>query len=872
MPGGMRKARNYDIAETNICGLGTPLEKAIREASAGHEDAWKKIEPQKCGIFIWRIEKFLVVPWPKNKYGKFFNGDSYIVLHTYKSKGGRGAVAWDVHFWIGSESTQDEYGTAAYKTVELDDYLGGAATQYRETEQQMSRKFRALFSNRITILEGGIESGFNRIEDDAYPKRLLHVKGGMNTVVKSVPISWESLNSGDSFILDTGSPVKDADGKVKEGMTDGNLLLVFHGSSASPMEKVKASGLAQAIDDERGGKPERETYHDGQSYAELEPFWKALGGGPPRGQSIKTAEEGGSDDSVKKGEKRLLQVSDASGKISMKLIASGDSLNRNAVHSDDVFILDDGYEVMVWVGKGASSKERKEALNFAQQYLNDYGEPSDKVISRMLEGGDNEQFEAAFEVGVMSEARPGDGVKFSGDIDKIRGLQKTKAASATVSATYKGSGGPGVAIDFDALYRQPCADPAEWRGRSKPESSYSKEMQEKSLGAYNAESGWVASLSEEQRKARQRRIQSLEQKYIEEGKDAGATHFGGTDILVSAGTEGSLQPAHGFDPVKDAEGLRAAMKGLGTRKNPMVEILTGKTLGQRIEIRKAYEEHIGRDLFRDIESEWQLGGNFERILKVLIRDPYERDANFLYKALRALRPDTGLVLEILCTQESSEIDRIAKAYSIQFQRNLVEDLEREYTSALTGLGDTGKLLIALASGKRPPNGPVDAARAKADAEALYVAGEKKMLGCDEDKFIEILSERSYNHIVAVADAYPQFPKRKTPLIKSIRKKTGGSLRVALKTILAVSSDPTAYYAERLKKALDGQLVGTHDTSLIRIIVSRAEIDLSTIEAIFASTYGEALQDKLAADTSKHYMRTLLAIVNGNKDDLNSSTA
>lgn len=77
------------------------------------------------------------------------------------------------------------------------------------------------------------------------------------------------------------------------------LLLVFHGKSASPMEKVKASGMAQAIDDERGGKPERETFHDGQSDAELQVWWENLGDKPGPGQSIKTAEEGGNDDDIK---------------------------------------------------------------------------------------------------------------------------------------------------------------------------------------------------------------------------------------------------------------------------------------------------------------------------------------------------------------------------------------------------------------------------------------------------------------------------------------------------------------------------------------------------------------------------------------------
>jgi gelsolin len=320
----MQKQKEYNLADSNIAGLGSDLDKKCREAAARTEKAWTDAG-KKVGMQIWRIEKFQVVSWPKEQYGSFYSGDSYICLNTYKEQG-KEALKWDVHFWLGKFTSQDEAGTAAYKTVELDDLLGGAPVQHREVQGCESDLFLKYFNNQIKIMEGGVDSGFKHVEPEKYVPRLMHLKGKRKIRVTQVPMEKASMNSGDVFILDAGL-----------------VCWQFNGAKAGPGEKMKGAQLCRAIGDERKGKVAINVLEEGDKNPE---FWKLLGGFG----AIKSAEEGGNDADAEKPDasvKKLFQLSDASGTMTFKEVACGSKVKKNLLDPNDVFILDTGAELFV---------------------------------------------------------------------------------------------------------------------------------------------------------------------------------------------------------------------------------------------------------------------------------------------------------------------------------------------------------------------------------------------------------------------------------------------------------------------------------------------------------------------------------------------
>ena len=71
--------------DSNLAMLGSIYEKALRLQRAEGEPQWKTIKKEP-GLYIWRIEKFNVIPWPKDEYGTFYQGDTFIVLSITKDE------------------------------------------------------------------------------------------------------------------------------------------------------------------------------------------------------------------------------------------------------------------------------------------------------------------------------------------------------------------------------------------------------------------------------------------------------------------------------------------------------------------------------------------------------------------------------------------------------------------------------------------------------------------------------------------------------------------------------------------------------------------------------------------------------------------
>ncbi|XP_063703384.1 gelsolin-like [Culicoides brevitarsis] len=331
------------------------------------------------GLEIWRIENFQPVPYPSKDYGKFYSGDSYIVLNTKIDD--KGKPSWDIHFWLGLETSQDEAGSAAIYTVQLDDQLGGEPVQHREVENHESQLFLSYFKNGLRYEAGGVASGFKKVETNAAgAKRLFQVKGKKNIRVRQVNLSVSAMNKGDCFILDNGREI-----------------YVWVGKDSKRIEKLKAISAANQIrDQDHAGRANVIIVDEFSPEIDQIHFFEALGSGSYNSVPDSSTSEDDADFEQSEARRVMLyKISDSAGDLKIDTI-SEKPLRQEMLKSDDCFILDTGSSIYVWVGKKATKQEKEKSMQHAQMFLSTKKYPSWTEIHRTVEGAETAPFKQYF--------------------------------------------------------------------------------------------------------------------------------------------------------------------------------------------------------------------------------------------------------------------------------------------------------------------------------------------------------------------------------------------------------------------------------------------------------------------------------------------
>jgi annexin A7/11 len=296
----------------------------------------------------------------------------------------------------------------------------------------------------------------------------------------------------------------------------------------------------------------------------------------------------------------------------------------------------------------------------------------------------------------------------------------------------------------------------------------------------------------------------------------------------------------------DAEVLRKAMEGFGTDEATLIKVIANRTGRQRQQIKAQYKATYGRDLVEDIKKECH--GKLEEAFIALFKDPVEYDADALREGMKGLGTNEDTLIEIIASRPPAHLVAVKNCYNQKFKRDLEADIKKETHGTLE------HILITLLQGKRSVNTQPNQASCAAIAEEIFKAGEGK-LGTDESVFNKYFGALSPYELCCVAQQYHKITGH--TILDAIEKEFHGDSKKAFKAIVYATLSPSEYFATRVHDAIKG--AGTKDHLLMRVLITRDEIDMPQIKQYYKQLYGKDMVDAIKSDISGDYQKLMVEL-------------
>uniref|UniRef100_UPI0037E8573A annexin A1-like n=1 Tax=Semicossyphus pulcher TaxID=241346 RepID=UPI0037E8573A len=309
---------------------------------------------------------------------------------------------------------------------------------------------------------------------------------------------------------------------------------------------------------------------------------------------------------------------------------------------------------------------------------------------------------------------------------------------------------------------------------------------------------------------------------------------------------GTVAEYPNFSASSDASVLQAAIEDHNVDEDVIISVLVKRNNEQRQKIKVVYEASTGERLEEALES--ALRRDLEDVTLALIMTPARFDAYELRQATKGLGTDEDVLVEILATRTNEEIEEIKRVFKEEYETEL-EEVIRDETS-----GDFTTALLAMLKAQKDESDEIDMDLVQKDTVTLFEAAEHPE-GLNVASFIDILTSRS---AIQLSKTFQQYALASDiTLPKALNMELDGDIEDCLLDIVKCAWNTPAFFAEKLHLAMKGH--GTCEQSLIRVLVSRSEVDLKKIVEEYRAMYNVSLQEDIMEDTEGHYQSVLLGL-------------
>ena len=289
--------------------------------------------------------------------------------------------------------------------------------------------------------------------------------------------------------------------------------------------------------------------------------------------------------------------------------------------------------------------------------------------------------------------------------------------------------------------------------------------------------------------------------------------------------------------------LNSALEGKN-KEDTVFSVIQNTNLDRRLQICNYFAETYGKSLYSELKS--KLTGHFKGIAIHLFLHPITFVAKMLKKGLKGFSADETVVLEALTSHNQEELRQIEEAFKAETGKDLSKEIEKNFSGVMK------KNLINLLNVPRGVNHNPDNQKCEKLANLLIDVGEPNWAG-DENIFKEVFIQSSPEELVMIGRFY--LKRSGNNMLDVIDQKVSGKNKTLLREVLFNNIIPQELYAEKVYLAIKG--LGTNNTLLNRVLISRSEIDMDEINEFYQQKYNVTMKEDIIGDTSGIYQKLCL---------------